>query len=494
MPSADLPVLASRLGRVSRYTKDWLGPDDAGGILMSEGSETDGLQTSRQSMTRRARDFAVLVLTTGTVMLILAFTGALGLIEALTAMFVIGAIAAAYYVGSASMRVTAPVKPIEASRRDSLVIADFLSALPLPAFEVSRDEQRITAFNQPAAAFLRLGQRRSAPPRASAIIRTPALLSAIETCFSAAGLASAEIEMEIGPEEQWRAHIRPIPVSGNLLIVLEDLTPVKRAARARADFLANASHELRTPLTAISGFIETMRGPAREDKDSWDRFLGIMAGETERMSRLIADLLSLSRIESAEHVQPTAREHFGDIVVNAVDALHPLASEKGIELVFDEPGVLPPVTANRDELIQVVENLVSNAIKYSKGGNKIMIRCGVALDAFAARSEAAQVWPDSERMTLLQASNRLAINEPTVWMRVEDQGPGIEREHLPRLGERFYRADQSRGGKITGTGLGLAIVKHIMAHHRGGLAVETLMGQGTAFGVWLPAARDSQGS
>ena len=444
-------------------------------------------------MTRRARDFAVLVLTTGTVMLILALTGSLGLIEALTAMFVIGAIAAAYYVGSASMRVPAPAKPLEASSRDGMAISDFLSALPLPAFEVSRDEQRITAFNQPAAAFLRLGQRRSAPPRASAIIRTPALLSAIETCFNAAGLGSAEIEMEIGPEEQWRAHIHPVPVSGNLLIVLEDLTPVKRAARARADFLANASHELRTPLTAISGFIETMRGPAREDKDSWDRFLGIMAGETERMSRLIADLLSLSRIESAEHVQPTAREHFGDIVMNAVDALHPLASEKGIELVFDEPGALPAVTANRDELIQVAENLVSNAIKYSKGGNKVVIRCGVAPDAFAARTEAAQIWPDSERMTLLQASNRVAINEPTVWMRVEDQGPGIEREHLPRLGERFYRADQSRGGKITGTGLGLAIVKHIMAHHRGGLAVETLIGQGTAFGVWLPAAREAQG-
>lgn len=460
---------------------------------MSDGSETDGLQTSRPSMTRRARDFAVLVLTTGTVMLILALTGSLGLIEALTAMFVIGAIAAAYYVGSASMRVPAPAKPLEASSRDGMAISDFLSALPLPAFEVSRDEQRITAFNQPAAAFLRLGQRRSAPPRASAIIRTPALLSAIETCFNAAGLGSAEIEMEIGPEEQWRAHIHPVPVSGNLLIVLEDLTPVKRAARARADFLANASHELRTPLTAISGFIETMRGPAREDKDSWDRFLGIMAGETERMSRLIADLLSLSRIESAEHVQPTAREHFGDIVMNAVDALHPLASEKGIELVFDEPGALPAVTANRDELIQVAENLVSNAIKYSKGGNKVVIRCGVAQDAFAARTEAAQIWPDSERMTLLQASNRVAINEPTVWMRVEDQGPGIEREHLPRLGERFYRADQSRGGKITGTGLGLAIVKHIMAHHRGGLAVETVLGQGTAFGVWLPAAREAQG-
>ncbi|MFN4184143.1 MAG: sensor histidine kinase [Hyphomonas sp.] len=459
---------------------------------MSDGSETEGLQPARQAMTRRARDFAVLVLATGTVMLILALTGSLGLIEALTAMFVIGSISAAYYVGSAAMQVPpGPVKAVEASGRDGIAIAELLAALPLPAFEVSQDQQRITAFNEPAAAFLRLGQRRSAPPRASVIIRAPALLKAIETCFNTGSVGSAEIEMEIGPEEQWRAHIRPIPGSGNLLVLLEDLTPVKRAARARADFLANASHELRTPLTAISGFIETMRGPAREDKDSWDRFLGIMAGESERMSRLIADLLSLSRIESAEHVQPTAREHFTDIVMNSVDALQPLASEKGVELVFDEPGALPAVTANRDELIQVVENLVSNAIKYSKGGNTVTIRCGVAPDGFAARTEAAQAWDDSERMTLLQSTNRVAINDPTVWMRVEDQGPGIEREHLPRLGERFYRADQSRGGKITGTGLGLAIVKHIMAHHRGGLAVETVMGQGTAFGVWLPAARET---
>lgn len=458
---------------------------------MSDGTETESLQPPRQSMTRRTRDFAVLVLTTGTVMLALAFTGSLGLIEALTAMFVIGSIAAAYYVGSAAMQAPpAPVLAAETPGSDQVPIADLLSALPLPAFEVSRDEQRIVAFNEPAAAFLRLGQRRSAPPRASVIIRAPALLTAIETCFSTGTQGSAEIEMEIGPEEQWRAHIRPVRSSGNLLVVLEDLTPVKRAARARADFLANASHELRTPLTAISGFIETMRGPAREDKDSWDRFLGIMAGETERMSRLIADLLSLSRIESAEHVQPTSREYFGEIVMNSVDALQPLAGEKGIELVFDEPASLPPVTANRDELIQVVENLVSNAIKYSKGGQTITIRCGVAPDGFAARTEAAQVWSESERMTLLQTSNRAAINDPTVWMRVEDQGPGIEREHLPRLGERFYRADQSRGGKITGTGLGLAIVKHIMAHHRGGFAVETVMGQGTAFGVWLPAARE----
>ena len=151
---------------------------------------------------------------------------------------------------------------------------------------------------------------------------------------------------------------------------------------------------------------------------------------------------------------------------------------------------MPEMTAHRDELVQVVENLVSNAVKYSKAGSTVMLSFGAAPSLAEARITASQRWALSGRMTLLQALARTSAPEAAVWLRVEDQGPGIEREHLPRLGERFYRADQSRGGRITGTGLGLAIVKHIMAHHRGGLAVETLMGQGSAFGVWMPTGRE----
>lgn len=456
---------------------------------MSEGSETDSLQAHRRAMTRRARDFGVLVITTGVVLLTLMLAGALGVIEGLAAIFVIISAASAYYVGSAALRPAAgPAPAADTTARDNALVGEFLDALPLPAFEIGADE-RITAFNPLAATFLQLNLRRPSPPRASVIIRAPALLSAIEACARNPAAGGQVAEVEASADEHWRAHVQPVPGTGRLLVVLEDLTPVKRAARARADFLANASHELRTPLTAISGFIETMRGPARDDKASWDRFLDIMAGESERMSRLIADLLSLSRIESSEQVQPTEREDLTEIIGNAVDALQPIAHEKGVELVFDAPAGLPPVTANHDELIQVVENLVSNAIKYSPKGSAVRILCGAGADGVASRVAAAQAWEDSERMTLLQAPGRVSVTEPSVWLRVEDQGPGIEREHLPRLGERFYRADQSRGGKITGTGLGLAIVKHIMAHHRGGLAVETRLGQGTAFGVWLPAAR-----
>ena len=208
------------------------------------------------------------------------------------------------------------------------------------------------------------------------------------------------------------------------------------------------------------------------------------------MSRLIADLLSLSRIESSEHVSPREREEFRDIVSDATHAFSAIAAEKGVRLVVQSDEGPMPVIAHRDEMIQVVENLVSNALKYSKEAGQVTLSFGMASGMADARMKAGQTWASSERMTLLPAASRPGTQERAIWMRVEDQGPGIEREHLPRLGERFYRADQSRGGKITGTGLGLAIVKHIMAHHRGGFSVETRIGEGTAFGVWLPAARE----
>jgi two-component system phosphate regulon sensor histidine kinase PhoR len=325
------------------------------------------------------------------------------------------------------------------------------------------------------------------------VIRSPALLSAIDKAIHEKIDAPLSVEVDAGPNETWRAHIsRPSEID-RVLIVLEDLTPLHRAARARSDFIANASHELRTPLTALSGFIETMRGPARDDTESWGRFLDIMAVESERMSRLISDLLSLSRIESSEQVAPRDQEDVQEIMSSGTTALEGFADERGIRLDVSGTDAPLPVIGNRDELIQVVENLVSNAIKYCRKDGAVRVTYGFAADMAEARARAGQVWDGSERMTLLQSITRPGPGEPAVWVRVEDEGPGIEREHLPRLGERFYRTDQSRGGKITGTGLGLAIVKHIMAHHRGGMAVETVMGKGSAFGVWLPAMRRKTG-
>jgi two-component system phosphate regulon sensor histidine kinase PhoR len=445
---------------------------------------------SRRSMTRRTRDFSVLLGTTGLVLLLLVVTGSLGPIEALSAMGVIASISVAYFVGSAarvpqtvSDNWAEPAPPTAAEAGPGL-----LTALPLPALEIGPG-QKIMAFNRAADELFQLANLPFA--RASAVIRSPVLLAAIDQALEGPGAGPVSAEIETGPDETWRAHVTRIPAGRHVLVLMEDLTPVKRAARARADFLANASHELRTPLTAISGFIETMRGPAKDDTAAWPRFLDIMAGESDRMSRLIADLLSLSRIESSEHVLPRGRENLAEIVSASLAVLEPIAAERGVTLkVAGGAQAMPEMTAHRDELIQVVENLVSNAVKYSKEGSTVTLSFGAAPSLAEARAAASQQWDVSQRMTLLQALARSQGPEAAVWLRVEDQGPGIEREHLPRLGERFYRADQSRGGKITGTGLGLAIVKHIMAHHRGGLAVETLMGQGTAFGVWMPTGRE----
>jgi two-component system phosphate regulon sensor histidine kinase PhoR len=448
-----------------------------------------GTQKSvRRATTLRIRDFIVLISCFAAVLLLLLVTGSIGVIEALAALIAAGAVAAAYYVGSATVlppSAAADGVPANAAPGPSTASIP-LKALPLPAFEIDLDE-RIVAFNAEAEDILRLDNR--VRPRASTVIRSPSLLSAIDKAIHTQVDAPLAVEVDAGPNETWRAHVsRPVD-TGRVLIVLEDLTPLRRAARARSDFIANASHELRTPLTALSGFIETMRGPAKDDKESWGRFLDIMAVESERMSRLISDLLSLSRIESSEQVAPRDQVDIQNIMVSGAAALEGFADERGIRLEVSGTSDPLPVIGNRDELIQVVENLISNAIKYCRKDGTVRVTYGYAADTVEARARAGQAWEGSERMTLLQSVNRPGPGEPAVWVRVEDEGPGIERQHLPRLGERFYRTDQSRGGKITGTGLGLAIVKHIMAHHRGGMAVETVMDKGSAFGVWLPAMR-----
>ncbi|MEZ5947195.1 MAG: ATP-binding protein [Hyphomonas sp.] len=423
-----------------------------------------------------------------TVLLLMLVTGATGPLEAIAGVLAAAAVSAAYFVGSAVISPPdAETDGVAASLPPSPAISVIpLKSLPLPAFEIDLDG-RIVAFNAEAEDVLRLDGR--VRPRASTVIRSPVLLSAIDDAVRTPSDTPAAVDVEVGPDETWRAYLSRPPQAERILVVLEDLSPLRRAARSRSDFIANASHELRTPLTALSGFIETMRGPAKDDPESWGRFLDIMAIEAERMSRLIADLLSLSRIESSEQVAPRDRISLRDILRAGASALEGFAEDRGIRLNVVVPAEPLHVIGNYDELIQVVENLVSNAIKYSRPGGTVTVTVGTASDTQQGRATAAQAWPESDRMTLIQTVARVGTSDPAVWLRVEDEGPGIEREHLPRLGERFYRTDQSRGGKITGTGLGLAIVKHIMAHHRGGMAVETRLGQGTAFGVWMPAAK-----
>ena len=314
-------------------------------------------------------------------------------------------------------------------------------------------------------------------------VRNPAALEVVE-----AALAGEPSEAEVAgggmQDRSWRVLGRPLPTGQGAaaLILLRDETDVRRVERMRADFLANASHELRTPLASLAGFIETLRGPAREDEAAREKFLGIMSEQAGRMGRLINDLLSLSRIELNEHIAPDGVVDLGAVVRDVLDAA-PATAGPRVE------AELPPigeamVRGDRDQLVQVAQNLVDNAAKYAGPDGTVRIEVAMADSAEAA---AAARNPAAARLSLLSPDH--AAGERYVVLRVADDGPGVARENLPRLSERFYRVEGQKSGERAGTGLGLAIVKHIMNRHKGGLAVESLVGEGTLFCAYAPAVR-----
>ncbi|HAT34422.1 MAG TPA: hypothetical protein DCS82_01785 [Rhodospirillaceae bacterium] len=243
------------------------------------------------------------------------------------------------------------------------------------------------------------------------------------------------------------------------MLVLHDITESKKAAQMRADFVANVSHELRSPLSSLLGFIETLRGPARDDPEASDRFLEIMENEAKRMTRLINDLLALSKVETDEHIRPEQLVDLSTILSQVTDILLVNAKERGIEISLELPKKLRAVQGESDELIQVFQNLIGNAIHYGRENSVIRVvvkKCRL---------------PDTK--------------EKGVAVSVINEGEGIPAEHIPRLTERFYRVDKGRSRGMGGTGLGLAIVKHIVARHRGHLEIESELGVETAFTVSL---------
>ncbi|APY13534.1 PAS domain-containing protein [Brucella sp. 10RB9214] len=242
------------------------------------------------------------------------------------------------------------------------------------------------------------------------------------------------------------------------VLIFRDQSETRRIDRMRSDFIANASHELRTPLASLRGFIETLQGPARNDAAARDRFLDIMQKQAERMSRLIDDLLSLSRLEMRAHLAVNESVDVAATLAHVADTLTPLAAGLGVTIERHLPEHPVHVMGARDELIQVFQNLVENACKYGQEGKRVIIRLSEE---------------DTGSATEVVAS-------------IQDFGPGIAAEHLPRLTERFYRIDVETSRAHKGTGLGLAIVKHILARHRGRLVVRSQLGEGSTFMVRLP--------
>ncbi len=292
----------------------------------------------------------------------------------------------------------------------------------------------------------------------AAVLRHPALRDAIDAAWAKRGIAAADLALAAPVGRDLRAsviYLDPQLADGTqALVVLSDRTGERMVERMRADFAANASHELRTPLASLIGFIDTLRGPAANDPAAQTRFLAIMAEQAARMNRLIDDLLSLSHIELTEHQPPSDLIALGPLLARVAAGFEPKLAARRVTLVQDIAPDLPNVRGDTEQLMQLAGNLIDNAVKYGREGGT------VRLSATAA--------PDG--VTLV----------------VADDGPGIPRAQVPRLTERFYRVDQGRGRREGGTGLGLAIVKHIVNRHRGQMTIESDVGRGVVFRVWLP--------
>jgi two-component system phosphate regulon sensor histidine kinase PhoR len=299
----------------------------------------------------------------------------------------------------------------------------------------------------------------------SAVLRNPEILTAIAQTTADGEPATAQFTMAVPIERHYEAYSARVSVAPTVIVlVLHDLTAIRRSEQMRADFVANASHELRTPLAAVSGFIDTLRGHARDDQAARDNFLQIMAGQTARMSRLIDDLLSLTRIELNEHVPPHGRVGLESVVREAAAALEPLVrADRVVLTIIARPG-LPQVTGERDELIQLFQNLIHNAVKYGRENGHVWITLDVSPD-----------------------------DDGQLYVAVRDDGEGIPATAVPRLTERFYRVDVKRSRERGGTGLGLAIVKHIVSRHQGKLVIESKPGEGSTFTVFLPALASETG-
>jgi two-component system, OmpR family, phosphate regulon sensor histidine kinase PhoR len=367
--------------------------------------------------------------------------------------------------------------------------AALIDVLPDPVLVISATDpddlagRRYLYANTAARGLLRI-DRREGP--LITVLRDPEVLEAVDEALFGGIAADRLFETGGVQSRTLRAHARPLPRAEDgphmVLLWLSDETELRTVERTRADFLANASHELRTPLASLTGFIETLRGHAREDPGARDRFLGIMQAQAERMSRLIDDLMSLSRIELNEHIAPSEAVDFAAAASEVVEALAPLAEERGVRLDADLPRGSARVLGDRDQMVQVVQNLVDNALKYSPRGGvaRVTVEAGLTVEAATAL-----VRPGGARLSLLtpdRPADAYAV------LRVADEGPGIARADLPRLTERFYRVEGQKSGERSGTGLGLAIVKHIVNRHRGGLSVESRPEGGTIFTVYLPIA------
>ena len=350
---------------------------------------------------------------------------------------------------------------------------DILDSLPDPFFLLDR-RRRVISAN--AAARLLFDLERTTDQRMggltgrdlAGVIRDPKVLEAADLALAQNRKTEAQFTLPAPVEHTFGALIVPLSATAQdgtaLIVALHDQTERLKMDRMRADFVANASHELRTPLASVLGFIETLRGPARDDTKARGEFLEIMLKQANRMTRLIDDLLSLSRIELREHTRPTEAVDIEALLRGAAELLDRQAKERRVTIALNVTPGLAPALGDAQELSQVFHNLISNAVKYGGEQGRVELT-----------AEKSDTRPPS-----------MPGRGPCLKISVRDFGEGIPREHIPRLTERFYRVDNARSRELGGTGLGLAIVKHITNRHRGALVIDSGVGKGATFTVYLP--------
>jgi two-component system phosphate regulon sensor histidine kinase PhoR len=404
------------------------------------------------------RLFAVRWVLAGTAAALLVFvvTGTIPWLPAVAIVALVTLIAVLVPAAAAVADETPAVSAAPSAAVPWAMVSRFADALPGPCFILDR-RGLVRHANARAQALFPIGIGEALTFR----LRVPDLVSAFERV--ARGGPPEQVEFgERVPNERWfAAWFSPIEGSDDIVLILDDLSERRKADRVRVDFVANASHELRTPLASLAGFIETLQGPARDDPAARERFLKIMQEQAERMSRLVNDLLSLSRIEMKQHMRPSDPIDLDAVVREVAAALEPFASDLGVKIAIEADSGKVIVAGDRDELIQVFENLIENACKYGQSGGRVVVR--------------------------------IAPNNGGAAVTVRDFGEGIPEEHIPRLTERFYRVDLEASRKHRGTGLGLAIVKHILARHHARLQVESRLGEGSAFSVHFPQANIAAG-
>ncbi len=286
--------------------------------------------------------------------------------------------------------------------------------------------------------------------------RTPEMQQLIREVIANGGTMEIEYAEKV-PVERWFS-VTAVSVGDNtglFVLVFKDQSEARRIERMRSDFIANASHELRTPLASVAGFIDTLKGSARNDPKAQEQFLHIMEGQAARMARLIDDLLSLSRLEMKPYLKPATKVDLREVLEGVVESLKPLASDLGIAVEKDYNCGDYAVFGDRDELTQVFENLLENACKYGQSGKKIIVGL---------------------REETVSAGHAVTAS-------IRDFGPGIAEEHIPRITERFYRINAETSRVQKGTGLGLSIVKHILTRHRARLSIDSRLGEGATFSV-----------